>query len=207
MTVAAPENFLRRALPELPRTGWPAMLAFLGVVLAPAPWVTALADSAGFEVRSASAVLADGRWYVNARVDCRLSGRAESALRSGVPLRFRIEVELDRVRSFWPDATVTRVAREQELSYLPLTEQFVVSDAASGEQQFYGSLFGALDAIGRVSTLPLIAAAELDGGETYLAWLRAGLDREGLPGQSRFFAWWSGRFAMVSEWYPWSLGK
>jgi hypothetical protein len=60
-------------------------------------------DPGLFEVRSAATLLRDGVYFLNARIDYRLSSEAREALDSGVPLRIRLDVEFLNKRRFWFD--------------------------------------------------------------------------------------------------------
>jgi hypothetical protein len=159
------------------------------------------------EVRSAATVLIGGVWYLSARLDCRLGRAQAEALRKGVPLRLRVEVELDRSRPYWPDASLTRLGRDSELVYQALTGQYLVRDVATDERQYFNSLFAALEAVGEVRRLALVDDAALEPGAQYVGRLRVVLDPEGLSMRRPVLGFPRPGPALVSDWYPWSLPR
>lgn len=64
-----------------------------------------LADHSGyFNVRSATTTLNGDVRELDARLQLVLSGEADDALTSGVPLTIELNIEVIRSRRFWPDA-------------------------------------------------------------------------------------------------------
>jgi hypothetical protein len=162
-------------------------------------------DPGRFEVRSATATLKDGVYYLDGRIEYRLSTDMRAALGAGVPLTFRLDVELIRNRRFWPDVTHASLRQRYELEFHALSERYIVMNLNSGEQMTFATLFSALNYLGRVEELPLIDAALLDGGRRYEVRLRAVLDVERLSGPLRMLAFWRRDWSVASEWYTWQL--
>lgn len=179
-----------------------AVLCLTGVLCGPA-W--AQDDPGRFEVRSATATLKDGVYYLNGRIEYRLSTDMREALEAGVPLTFRLDVELIRLRRFWPGVTDASLRQRYELEFHTLSERFIVLNLNSGEQMTFGTLFSALNYLGRVEELPLIDAALLESGRRYEVRLRAVLDVERLSGPLRLLAFWRRDWSVASEWYVWRL--
>ena len=163
------------------------------------------ASGADFEIRTANLRLAGDSWALTARVDYRLTEKALEALNNGVPLTFALEIYISRIRRWWLDPEVVNVKRERHLSYEPLTKRYLVSYPETGEQSSHATLFGALNALGRVQSLPIIEAGRLSKGETYDVALRAVLDQQTLPGPLQVLAFWNSGFSLESEWYGWTL--
>lgn len=158
-----------------------------------------------FEVREANVALDDGVYYLNALIEYRLPTEARDALRFGVPLRLRIDVQLIANRRFWFDADDADLRQLYQLEYHALSERYIVANLNSGDQASFGSLFAALDYIGRVDHLPVIDAALLDRGREYDIRVRAALDVEKLPGPLRLLAFWRRDYSLASDWYRWRL--
>ncbi|RMF95133.1 MAG: DUF4390 domain-containing protein [Gammaproteobacteria bacterium] len=177
--------------------------ALLGVALLLSAAVAA--QPGRFDVRSASTGLKDGVYYLNARIDYRLSEKALQALRSGVELTIELQIEVERRRAFLPDSTVASLRQAYLLSYQPLSQRYVVRNLNSGEQSSYATLFSALNSLGRVIDLPVIDAALLEPDASYEIRLRAVLDQNTLPGPLRLFAFWGDSFRLESDWYAWTL--
>jgi hypothetical protein len=158
-----------------------------------------------FEVRSATARLVDQVYYVDARIDYRLSDKALEALNSGLALTIQLQIEVLRKRAFLPDSRIAELEQNSMLSYEPLTQRYVVRNLNSGQQVSYATLFSALTGLGRVTALPVIDAALLDPGARYRLRLRAVLDQNTLPGPLRLIAFWSSGFRLASDWYGWTI--
>jgi len=181
----------------------------LGVICAMiigfAPSGAASAKDHPFEIRSAESRLYQGVWYANALIDFRLSKEALDALDSGVALTIELQFRLDRVRRFWIDKEIATLQQRLELSYLPLSERYVVRNLNSGEHDSFATLFSALNSMGRIVDLPIIDASLLDTDEQYEISIRAVLDQNTLPGPLRLLAFWSSGFRLESDWYVWML--
>jgi hypothetical protein len=167
--------------------------------------VRAQDDPGRFEVRTATATLQNGVYYLDGRIEYRLSTDMREALEAGVPLTFRLDVELIRIRRFWPDVTHASLRQRYVLEFHALSERYIVLNLNSGEQVTFATLFSALNHLGRVDELPLIDAALLDDGRRYEVRLRAVLDVERLSGPLRLLAFWRRDWSVASEWYTWQL--
>jgi hypothetical protein len=162
-------------------------------------------DQGRFEVRDANVQLEDGVYYLNAWVDYQLSSEARDALRSGVPLRLRLDVQVIANRRFWFDAEDAELRQLYQLEYHALSERYIVENLNSGDQASFATLFSALNFVGRVERLPVIDAALLDPDREYDIRLRAALDVEKLPGPLRLLAFWRRDYALASDWFKWRL--
>ena len=175
------------------------------LVLVPA--ADAQDDPGRFEVRSASAGLEPDAdvYFIDARLELRLSTEAREALESGVPLSIRVEVEIIHVRRYLLDRESAELTQLYALQYHPLLERYTVRNVNSGTLDTYSSLFAALNSLGRIDRLPLIDQALLDPERLYDVQLRVLLDTEQLPGPLRLLAFWRRDWSLGSEWYRWSL--
>ncbi len=162
-------------------------------------------DPGRFEIRSASAELHSGVYFLNASISYRLSSEARSALLSGVPLTIRLDVEVMNSRRFWFDNAVASLRQRYQLEYHALSERYLVVNLNSGDQASFATLFAALASLGRIDELPLIDAALLAPGHDYDLRLRAVLDVEQLPGPLRLLAFWRRDYSIGSDWYRWPL--
>jgi hypothetical protein len=169
------------------------------------PTLPAAEDHGRFEVRSASVELDNGVYLLNARIEYRLSSDSRDALNAGVPLNFRIDVEIIHSRRFWFDNTTAELRFRYQLEYHALSERYIVMNVNSGQQESFPSLFAALNFLGRVDKLPLIDAALLEEERNYRIRLRAVLDVERFPGPLRLLAFWRRDWSLASDWYQWPL--
>ena len=162
-------------------------------------------DPGFFEVRSASAELRDGVYYLNARIAYRLSTEAIDALHSGVPLGLRLDVEIIHPRRWWFDDDSVALRQSYQLDYRAVSERYIVQNINSGDQVSFASMLSALEYMGRVERLPLIDTAVLEDERGYYVRMRASLDQEQLPGPLRLLAFWRRDWSIASEWYRWPL--
>ncbi len=162
-------------------------------------------DEGHFEVRDANVQLDDGVYYLNAWVEYQLSSEARDALRSGVPLRLRLDVQVIANRRFWFDGEDAELRQLYQLEYHALSERYIVENLNSGDQASFATLFSALNFVGRVDRLPVNDAALLDRGREYDIRVRAALDVVKLPGPLRVLAFWRRDYALASDWFKWRL--
>ena len=174
-------------------------------LLAPFLPSSAIAEEGRFEVRSASTRLVSGVYFASARIEYQLSDEALDALESGVTLTIQLQIDLTRVRRFWPDRDVASLRQDYQVSYQPLSERYVIKNTNSGEQASFATLFAALNYLGRIVDLPIIDAALLERDVTHRIALRAVLDQNTLPGPLQMLAFWSDGFRLESDWYRWNL--
>ncbi len=193
-------EILFRRLRRLP---W-SVCAFL-CLFAMAPASQAQNDPGRFEVRSASATLSSGVYYLDGRIEYRLSTDIREALDAGVPLTFRIDVEVIRIRRFWGDVIHASLRQRFQLEFHTLSARYIVVNLNSGEQTSYATLFAALNHLGRMDKLPIIDSALLDAGQDFDVRVRAVLDVERLSGPLRLLAFWRRDWSLASEWYRWPL--
>lgn len=162
-------------------------------------------DPGRFEVRSASVELTDNVYFLDARIDYRLSTDARAALESGLALTIRLEIELLNRRTMWMDTQTAALEQIYRLEYHALTERYIVRNQNRGDQASFATLFAALNFLGRIDRLPIIDAALLDRNRSYDIRVRALLDTEQLPGPLRLLAFWRRDWSLGSGWYRWRL--
>jgi Domain of unknown function (DUF4390) len=187
--------------------GGPAALGQPLVQPPPPVAVEEVDDPGFFEVRSAIAELRGDVYYLNAVVTYRLSTEAIDALHSGVPLGIRLDVEIIDPRRWWFDNDSAALRQSYQLDYHALSERYIVLNINSGDQASFGSLFAALEHLGRIERLPLIDTAVLDDERGYYVRMRASLDQEQFPGPLRLLAFWRRDWSIASEWYRWPLRR
>jgi hypothetical protein len=171
----------------------------------PAPAPVPFNDPGHFEVREARTELRDGVYLLSAEIDFRLSTEAYDALQAGIPLVIRLDVEIIDPRRWWFDNDAAELRQSYQLEYHALSERYLVLNINSGEQNSFGTLSGALEALGTVRRFPLIDAAVLEEGRGYDVRLRAFLDQEQFPGPLRLLAFWRRDWSIASDWYRWPL--
>ncbi len=83
-------------------------------------------------IRSASLVVLDDAYALNADVDVKFSEKMEEAISKGFALNFLIEFQLSKPRKYWFDDEIITVTHNVTLSYHALSRQFLV---IRGDQQ------------------------------------------------------------------------
>ena len=104
----------------------------------------------------------------------------------------------------WND-TVATLNQKYRLAYHALTKQYVVTNLNTQVQHAHTNRINALNAMGDIKDLPLIDKRLLKDGEKYQARVRAQLLINELPTPMRPWAYFSGQWRLVSEWYTWPL--
>ena len=170
-----------------------------------APWTDASAVEGRFEVRSATLNLIDGVYYLDARVQYRLSAEALEALEAGVALTIELQMEVNRRRRLLPNQSIATLSQRYQLQHHALSNRYVLRNLNSGEQESFATLFAALNQLGRVIDLPVIDAALLEADQRYEFRLRAVLDTREFPGPLRLLAFWADGWRIESEWFRWRL--
>jgi hypothetical protein len=164
-------------------------------------------DPGHFEVRSARTTLMGNVYYLDGRVELRLSTDARAALVSGFTLTIRVEIEILNQRPFWLDTEAAHLTQVYELAYDALTERYIVHNVNTGERESFGSQHAALERIGMVEHLPVIDAAVLEQDRGYDVRTRVLLDTAQLPGPLHLLAFWRRDWSLGSEWYRWQLAQ
>ena len=160
-----------------------------------------------FNVRSATAVIQDGVYYLDARLQLLLSDETNDALNSGVPIRIALELDVIRQRRFLPDATEAELDLQYELEYRPLSQRYIVRSVNSGEQESFATLYSALNNLGRLQNVPIVEEAVLDDNSRYRLRLRALLSTRQYPAPLRMLFFWRDQWQLRSEWYQWDLDR
>lgn len=180
----------------------------LGIALALLVWtgIAAQSDDPGhFEVQAAHDELIDGTYYIDAQIYLRLSTEAANALHSGLPLTIRIEAEYLRRLRLWWDTTTAMASWRFQLTYHPITDRYVVLDTDSGSREAFKTLTDALQFIGHVDRLPVVAASEIEDDLRYDVRVRAVLDKTKFPGALALFAFARRDWSIASDWWQWRL--
>ena len=155
-------------------------------------------------VISASSYLEDEIYYLDAWLDYNLPEEAELALQSGVNLLLEIEVEFVRNRRFWLDAVDASLIQTFDLEYNPLLERYVVFNENSGTQDYFITLFSALNYIGRIAELPLIDKSLLNINSDYDIRVRATLSIESMQSILNLIQFWR-ESKIQSSWHRWKI--
>lgn len=97
--------------------------------------VLPLAASAAAEavIEDLVPVIRDDAVYVSFRTDGAFIEEVERAIETGLPVRFRFNVELKRVRGLWLDQSVAKRTVQTTVSYDNLTKRYSLTREIDGE--------------------------------------------------------------------------
>lgn len=160
-----------------------------------------------FDVRSASTRLVEGVHVLDARLQLILSDEAHDALDSGVPLTIELQLEMIRVRRFFPDDGEALLTLRYELEFRPLTQRYIVRNLNSGDEDSFATLYSALNNLGRIQELPVIDHSLLSSDSNYRVRLRAMLATRQYSAPLRIVFFWRSQWQLQSEWYEWMLER
>lgn len=179
-----------------------ATVALAGALAALSP----LAGADGrVEVRSADSRAVDGVYEASARIQYYLSERIEAALANGIALQIELDFEIYRVRRFLPDANVATVSLAYALRYNTVTERYTLRNVNTGQQGSFATIFAALNALGRIESVPLVDASLLRDDARHVARLRAQVSIADYPLSLKYLLFWRDDWRVASDWYSWPL--
>jgi hypothetical protein len=167
--------------------------------------MAAHAQEAGrFEVRNAYVELVNDAWLLDVRLDLALAEAARQAFEEGVPLVLELEIEASVERRFLPAETVVSLTRRWQIAYDAISQRFVVTDAASGEHVSHASQAEALEALARISGMPIADTATLPTDGRFGMRVRATVEIGDLPAAVRMLLFWRS-WSRSTEWYAWKV--
>lgn len=164
-------------------------------------------EDGAFRIRTGTISLHNGVYYLNARVDYRLSHAAREALDNGVPLYVDLEIKVIRPRWWWWDEVVAELTQRYRLQYHALSQRYVLTAINSGESRSFHHLRAMLAELGKIQDLPVIDAELLDSEQHYLVRARVSLDLDSLPRPLRTVIYLSPQWRLISDWHQWQLGS
>jgi hypothetical protein len=163
------------------------------------------AEAARLAVLDVQVALDEGVYELDARLDVSIPEPARKAIEAGLTLRLSYEIVIDRVRRYMLDAKVAALAQRYEISYHALSQRYLVRNLNTGEQLDFGTLERALDRVGELRGLPILDAALIERGPSYVGRIRAVLDLNTAPDALGWLLFWTDDWSEVSDWSTWTL--
>lgn len=160
--------------------------------------------AAEIKINHASTHIINNIYVVNADLSYELGNDTIAALKSGIPLTFYIQIEFTRPK-FLFDKKVVRVSQAMQLEHHPLSNQYVLINRITGDQQSFESLDDALTQLGKVKNLPVAEQKKVPDDSELTGKIRTGLDISSLPTPMRLQAWLSSEWRISSGWYKWKI--
>lgn len=123
-------------------------------------------------------------------------------LHSGIPVQFSFFVELEKVKSNWPDAELNSIEFSHSLSYDTLKQLYTVkTEEISQKTHTVRTLDEALTLTNEINGLKIIRLEELEPDQTYRLRVKADLYKKTLPLSLHsvipFVSWWD----LKTDWH------
>jgi hypothetical protein len=161
-------------------------------------------DDRRFEIRNAFVELKDEAWLLDASLDLALGKAAQHAFDEGVPLILVLEAEASVERRFIPDETVASLTRRWQIAHDAISQRYVVTDLATGEQVSHASQEEALEALSRISAIEVADTGKLPTDGRFDMRVRATIEIGELPAAIRMLVFWK-TWSRSTDWYAWSV--
>ena len=153
----------------------------------------------GIEFVDAALTATDEGYSLSSNFSVELTHALEDALSRGIPLHFKLQIEVSRPRWYWLDDVAIKSSRNIRISYNVLTRQY----RASVDGSLYRS-FAQLDDMLALLRHPgrwLVAESNaLKADASYTVAIQFGLDVSQLPKTIQVTALGSGDWKMSSGW-------
>ncbi|OHX34708.1 hypothetical protein BJL95_18780 [Methylomonas sp. LWB] len=138
------------------------------------------------------------------QIEYRLSPTAKEALHKGVPLTWRVILELRHPGPLWDETIYNRELR-YTLQFHALLNQYAVETENAGSEMFL-TLSAALAFMASISADVAPPGENPNSAPLQLA-VKTRFDREALPIPLRPMAYLDHRWFLSSDWYLWSIPK
>jgi hypothetical protein len=159
----------------------------------------------GITIDYASGRVSNGFYQVDAHIDYDLSDSVVEALNHGIQLRFEITVEIQRVRNWRWDQTVATAVLSYTLDYLPLTNNYQVTNLITGNKKQFKELDESLVFLGEVNQFPIVDENSMFNDRYYNGYIKSELRIRNLPLPLQPLALISPSWELSSSWYEWTI--
>lgn len=188
----------------MPRTFFPLLRnLFVWVSLCLAACMLPVGQAFAEEDADINVSFRRGELEIDAQLPFTLNAELRDAAQRGVPLYFSVDVEIDRKRWWWFDATEIEAHITWRVLYNALTRQWRVS---TGELSLPASgLNEAMDVVRTIRGWPVAKQSQLAAGVRYSGRLRLRLDTARLSRPFQINAFNSSAWTASSPWYEFSF--
>lgn len=169
-------------------------------------WMAAAqASDHGAQVRYAALTQSESGWQVNANIDYHLSPTAKEALHKGIPLVWKVHVEIRRPGLLWNQRLYRKKFR-YALQFHALLNQYAVQTSDKPTEMFL-SLHAALNYMGALREPLSLARDALDSGNDDQLAVKTKFHRESLPVPLRPFTYLDRDWFLSSDWLICPISK
>jgi len=149
--------------------------------------------------------LHDDQINIQCEVEYQLDDKVKEALRNGIEMNFRIEIELMSNRLYLLDSMHGRILREFKIKYHALSKQFITKDAGSDIERSFPDLYSAFYYQRYIHNALLDDLDPFKEGKQYYLRARARLVSEQLPLPLRIKSYLSKSWRPSSGWTIWPI--
>ncbi len=164
-------------------------------------WVTPLLAS-DIEITSAEDHVTHEMLMIDADSRIEFGDDAIKAIKSGVPITIEFDLRITRPRRLLWDTELLNAHRDFTIERHALSDQYILTDKATGERRIHGELQLAIQDLERIRNLPIAEAKQLAGENVDIA-MRLRLAIRSLPGPLIPIAYVSPGWHMSSGWHRW----
>ena len=176
------------------------LLVILGLLAAMAP---SSGQAEGITVRQAKIYGTEEGYFADAEFDLELTPALEEALTRGVPLTFKLSLDVIEPRWYWFNKEIVNLRQERRLSFNPLTRVYRFSIGSL--YLSFNSLQDALQSLSHVNRLQLAAPGSVAKEHQYEARIQLKLDVSQLPKPFQVDALSSNDWNLASKPLSWKL--
>lgn len=157
------------------------------------------------DIQQARVIEANDSFYIQTKIDYRLSPTAKEALHKGIPLTWTTLIEIRKIGQLW-DSTLAEQALPFQLRFHALLNQYEVL-APDAESEMFLTLNAAMGFISGTHSSQPVAADLLQPGQHYKLAVKCRFERELLPVPLRPFSYLEPDWFLSSDWYLWPFQK
>lgn len=177
-----------------------------GLIICLTLWpLLSFADSFAAQIRHAELVDNGRDFSLRAKIDYDLSPTAKEALHKGVPLTWRVQLEIRKTGWLW-DSTLHKQNLPYQLRFHALLSQYEVRTPNDESEKFL-SLNAALKFMSTPQAIKPMPTEWLAADHHYILALKCQFDRESLPVPLRPFSYLDAQWFLSSDWYLWPIQK
>ena len=167
--------------------------------------VTANCFADGITIEHASGRIKDSFYQIDANISYELSESVQDALLHGIALRFDTIIEIMRERNWVWDKNLGATILSFQLEYLPLSNNYLVTNIITGKRTQHPMLEEALSALGTIKNFPVYSESGLNPERNYNCRIMSELRIRNLPLPLQPLALLSPSWKLSSNWYEWTI--
>lgn len=161
----------------------------------------------GVEIKAAQLQKSAAEYRFSADLDFQLSAKALEALQNGVPLFWRVRIEIQRPDYLiWPDILASTDIRLR-LQYHALLNMYRIKNERDGSVRNASTLPVALSTLATLKNIAVFNQSAFVPEPELKAAVKVEFDRNGLPLPLRPFAYLSPQWDLSSGWSLWPLSN